>query len=112
MIIGRPLSRLVRAAALAVAVAGIDGLVPAPASATIQPDYCFPGWSEAVPVVRREALTSVRDLHAQARMHNIGDVVRITLCSDQGRFTYHLLVREPLGRVVPMTVDAHHPFAP
>ena len=75
-------------------------------------DTCFTGWSEALPVVEREALASVRDLHVLARRHNVGDVVRVTLCSDQGRFVYHLLVRESVGRVVALTVDARHPFDP
>ena len=82
------------------------------AHAASEPDRCFAGWSDAVPVVTREALTPARDLHAQARLHNIGDVVRIKLCSEDGRFVYQLLVHKPLGRVVRMTVDAHHPFTP
>ena len=74
--------------------------------------FCFNGWSDAVPVVEREALTPVRELHTQARQRNIGEIVRITLCSDNGRFVYHLLVRQPPGRVVQMIVDARHPFSP
>ena len=82
------------------------------AGAASGPDQCFAGWSDAVPVVTREALTPVRDVHTQAREHHIGDVVRIKLCSEAGRYVYQLLVREPLGHVVRMTVDAHHPFPP
>ena len=87
-------------------------LCAAPAIAAVPGDHCYAGWSEAVPVVQREALTAVRDLHAQARQRKVGDVVRITLCAERGRFVYRLLVREPLGRVVPLTVDARRPFEP
>ncbi len=82
------------------------------ARASAPPDSCFAAWSDAAPVVQREALTAVRDLHAQARQRNLGDVVRVTLCTQDGRFVYRLIVREPKGRVVPLTVDARHPFAP
>jgi hypothetical protein len=75
-------------------------------------DSCFSAWSDAAPVVHREALTAVRDIHAQARQRNLGEVVRVTLCTEEGRFVYRLIVREPKGRVVPMTVDARQPFTP
>lgn len=82
------------------------------ARASTPPDSCFSAWSDAAPVVQREALTAVRDLHTQARQRNLGDVVRVTLCRQDGRFVYRLIVREPKGRVIPLTVDARHPFAP
>ena len=85
---------------------------PVPSFAVPAPDQCFSGWSDAVPIVQREALTPVRELHIQVRQRNLGELVRITLCSDQGRYVYRLLVREPIGRFVPMTVDARHPFGP
>ena len=97
--------RVIAALAFLAASAGAAG-------AASGPDQCFAGWSDAVPVVTREALTPVRDVHTQAREHHIGDVVRIKLCSEAGRYVYQLLVREPLGHVVRMTVDAHHPFPP
>lgn len=73
-------------------------------------EACFSDWSTAVPVVQREALTPVRDLHFQAHERNIGDVVRVTLCTDGGRYVYRLLLREPTGHVASMMVDARHPF--
>jgi hypothetical protein len=87
-------------------------VIPFCANASTPPDSCFAAWSDAAPVVHREALTAVRDLHTQARQRNLGDVVRVTLCTEEGRFVYRLIVREPQGRVVPMTVDARQPFAP
>jgi uncharacterized membrane protein YkoI len=82
------------------------------AKASTPANACYAAWSDAAPVVHREALTAVRDLHTQARQRNLGDVVRVTLCTEEGRFVYRLIVREPQGRVVPMTVDARQPFAP
>jgi hypothetical protein len=79
---------------------------------TTTTDSCFSDWSAAIPVVQREALAAVRDVHAQARVRKVGDIVRVTLCTEQGRFVYRLVVREPQGRVVPMTVDARRPFDP
>jgi hypothetical protein len=85
---------------------------PHTAVASVPADSCFAAWSDAAPVVHREALTAVRELHVQARQRKLGDVVRVTLCTEQGRFVYRLIVREPQGRVVPMTVDARQPFSP
>jgi hypothetical protein len=82
------------------------------ADASTPADSCYAAWSDAAPVVQRESLTAVRDIHAQARQRNLGDVVRVTLCTQEGRFVYRLIVREPRGRVVPLTVDARQPFTP
>jgi hypothetical protein len=82
------------------------------AEASAPAENCFAAWSDAAPVVHRESLTAVRDLHIQARQRKLGDVVRVTLCTVEGRFVYRLIVREPQGRVVPMTVDARQPFGP
>ena len=104
--------RTTRSAVPVIAVLAMLAAGGGAADAASEPDQCFAGWSEAVPVVTREALTSARDLHIRARQHNIGDVVRIKLCSEAGRYVYQLLVRQPLGQVVRMTVDAHQPFPP
>jgi hypothetical protein len=87
-------------------------VLPLTVYASTPADNCFAAWSDAAPVVHREALTAVRDLHAQARQRKLGDVVRVTLCTEQGRFVYRLILREPQGRVVLMTVDARQPFDP
>ena len=106
---------MARKTSILASLAGIAVLLPLaspPASATSAPSglACFTEWSDAVPVVHREALTAVRDIHSQARRRQLGDVVRVTLCSDDGRFVYRLLVREPKGGIVSMTVDARRPF--
>ena len=88
-----------------------DGLVLGNASAEMSPQSdCYTDWSSALPVVLREVLTPVRDLHARAREKNVGDVVRVTLCTEHGRYVYRLLVRGPTGQIAAQIVDARDPF--
>ncbi len=82
------------------------------AQAAATPAVCFEAWTDAAPVVQREALAAVRDIHAGMRQRNAGDVVRVQLCTEDNRYVYRLIVREPKGRIVPLTVDARHPFSP
>jgi uncharacterized membrane protein YkoI len=83
----------------------------AAAGATTSAPRCFADWSDAAPIVGREALVPIKTVHEQARLRRIGDLVRVTLCEeDAGRFVYRLVLREPEGRVVNMTVDARQPF--
>ena len=88
-------------------VAGIN--VSMPVHAATQ-EMCFADWSTALPIVQREILTPVRDLHIQVRRRNIGDLVRITLCTEGDRYIYRLLLREPTGNVAAIIVDARKPF--
>lgn len=90
------------------------------AAAAIAPDSradgeagrCYNEWSEAALIVQRQSLTPVRDLHAEARRRNLGDIVKVTLCTDPQGYVYRLLVREPAGRVVTLVVNAETPFRP
>ena len=79
---------------------------------TIASDRCYPDWSDAAPIVRRQALVAVKDVLALARQRQIGDLVKVTLCEEAERFVYRLVVREASGRIVAMTIDAKTPFAP
>ncbi|MBI1650819.1 PepSY domain-containing protein [Hyphomicrobium sulfonivorans] len=72
---------------------------------------CYPDWSDAAPIVHREKLATVEALSAGAAAHMPGDIVRTTLCVENGIFVYRLLVREAGGRLVNHTVDARQPFA-
>jgi hypothetical protein len=73
---------------------------------------CFANWSEAAPIVKKEALVDVADVSALARTTLAGaEVVKTTLCADQGRYVYRLIVREPKGQVKMLLVDARKPFA-
>lgn len=88
----------------------VAGLSVAKAAGTAPSTGCFADWSSASPVVRSEVLTPVRDILAHARALGLGEVMRVTLCRDDGRYVYRLLVRAPSGLIAPLTVDARKPF--
>ena len=71
---------------------------------------CFDDWSDAAPVMLKEKLVGTRELHEQARQHLPGDLISVTLCQEDNRYIYRLLVRDPLGRLTAITVDARRPF--
>ena len=83
-------------------------LTPLPAHA----GGCYADWSEAAPVVMKEGLTTIEVLAKTARGKLSGDIVKTTLCEENGGFVYRLLIREPAGRLVNRTVDARIPFPP
>jgi hypothetical protein len=89
--------------AAAVAVAG-----PAVAQG---PSKCFASWSDAAPIVKREALAAIEHVSALARPSLSGaEIVKTTLCEEQGRYVYHLVVRDAAGHLKLVAVDARHPF--
>ena len=71
---------------------------------------CYADWSEAAPIVMKEGLTTIEALVKTARDKFSGDIVKTTLCEENGGFVYRLLIREPAGRLVNHTVDARTPF--
>lgn len=72
---------------------------------------CFATWTEAAPVVRREALVAVEKLsHLVRASLSGGEVVKTTLCEESGRYVYRLVVREPKGQLKVVSVDARKPF--
>lgn len=72
---------------------------------------CFASWSDAAPVVKREALVAVEQVSALARPSLSGaEIVKTTLCEEQGRYIYRLLVREAKGHLKTVSVDARTPF--
>jgi hypothetical protein len=106
--------RLARAAAVStVATLGValGGAVPVRA-APFAEATCFADWSDAAPLVAAHNLTPAKGLHDLARRHVPGDLVRVTLCREETRFVYRLLVRQAGGHLSHVTVDAQHPFAP
>lgn len=84
--------------------------ISASAATTATATACFTDWSSALLIVQSEILVPVRDIHAHARALGLGEVMRVTLCRDDGRYVYRLLVRGPTGQMAPMTVDARKPF--
>jgi uncharacterized membrane protein YkoI len=72
---------------------------------------CYADWSQAAPIVRRESLVATAELHQHARTRKLGDLVRITLCEEGGRYVYRLVVLEPTNRTLTQhVVDARQPF--
>ena len=81
-------------------------------SAPARAGGCYADWSEAAPIVHKEGLTTIEALAKTARDKFSGDIVKTTLCEENGGFVYRLLIREPAGRLVNRTVDARTPFPP
>ena len=97
-----------RFSAIALLVAAVAVTGPAMADG---PSKCFASWSEAAPIVKRESLAAVEHVSALARPSLSGaEIVKTTLCESQGRFVYHLVVREANGQIKLVEVDARRPF--
>jgi uncharacterized membrane protein YkoI len=101
--------------ALGIIVSGVQPLaaqIAAPAQearAAVEPK-CWPDWSEAAVVVRREALAPVERINKLAREKHPGaDVIKVTLCEEQGKFTYRLVLREKQGQLKSVQLDARQP---
>jgi uncharacterized membrane protein YkoI len=71
---------------------------------------CYDDWSEAAPIVRKQGLLTVDKLTPMAKTKLGGDVVKVTLCEDGGRFVFRVVVREASGSLKTVTVDARNPF--
>jgi len=67
-------------------------------------------WSDAAPIVKREGLASAKTVNEMTQAVAGGELVRITLCEEGGRYYYRLVVKEPSGRLTNQTVDALRPF--
>jgi uncharacterized membrane protein YkoI len=81
-------------------------LVSSPAAAESR---CINDWSEAAPIVRNEGLYTVEKLTSEARGKIAGNIVKTTLCQDDGVWVFRLIVRVK-GHLKMMTVDAKTPF--
>ena len=71
---------------------------------------CYGEWSDAAPIVAREQLRAVREVQELARSHVPGDLIRITLCREDERFVYRVLIRDLHGRISNLKLDARLPF--
>ncbi len=72
---------------------------------------CYDNWSVAAPIVRKEGLATVETLARRAQAKISGDIVKTTLCEENGGFVYRILIRDAGGRLTNKTVDARSPFA-
>jgi uncharacterized membrane protein YkoI len=83
---------------------------PALASAPPIENHCWADWSTAAPVVHREALRPAKDVRDLAQKNTKGQLLNITLCAEQGKYVYRLLILKTAGTVEAITVDARNPF--
>ena len=74
-----------------------------------QAGECYREWSDAAPVVARERLRSASEVQGDTRDRLGADVVRITLCREDGVFVYRLTVRRTDGRISNLKVSAATP---
>ncbi|MEQ1714657.1 MAG: hypothetical protein ABL907_01510 [Hyphomicrobium sp.] len=83
---------------------------PAHAATPVDESQCWANWSAAAPIVHKEALRPAAEVRALAQTQGQGQLLTITLCSEQGRFVYRLLILKTAGTVEALTVDARKPF--
>lgn len=102
----KPMRTAILGTILALATSlGASGAVRAEAA------KCFATWSEAEVVARKNALVAVEQVSTLARSSMSGaEVVKTTLCEEDGRFVYRLVLREARGHLRTMSVDAKMPF--
>ena len=81
------------------------------AAPALADDGCIDDWSTAAPVVKEEGLANVETVTELARSKVKGDVVKVTLCREDGRYVYRLVLRTATGKHKSLTVDAKEPFA-
>jgi uncharacterized membrane protein YkoI len=81
-------------------------------SALAAPDEkaCYPDWSVAAPIVKKEGLLPVEQLTPLARFSLNGEIVKVTLCIEAGAYVFRLVVRGKKGDLKTVTVDAKDPF--
>jgi len=72
---------------------------------------CIADWSVAAPIVHKEGLATVETLSRLAQVKISGNIVKTTLCEENGGFVYRLVIRDLQGRLSNRTVDARSPFA-
>jgi uncharacterized membrane protein YkoI len=76
--------------------------------ARIPPDSkCWSDWSEAAVIVRRETLMPVERVSRLASAKHPGaTIIKVTLCEEQSRFVYRLLLRDRQGQLKSELLDA------
>lgn len=73
---------------------------------------CAPDWSVASRIVADNNLVPIDQLTKAARDKALGKVIRTTLCRDEGRYVYRVVLRSAYGGLATITVDARKPFQP
>lgn len=71
---------------------------------------CVADWSVAAPIVKEEGLVTVEELSKAASGRLSGDIVKATLCRENGIYVFRLVVKGVSGQLRTVTVDARRPF--
>lgn len=71
---------------------------------------CITEWGVAAPIVKAEGLLSVEQLFALARAKLSGEIVKTTLCNEDGRYVFRIVVRGAKGQLRTLSLDARKPF--
>ena len=91
--------------------AGFLALAPLSAPQAVSKEQvCFEDWTQAGSVVRDQSLTPPKDVRDLAKGKVAGELVKMMLCEEDGRYVYKLVLFERSGRLHSVIVDARQPF--
>lgn len=85
-------------------------LCVAPFAGPAAAEACLDDWGKAGQIIRQEKLVTIEELSPLALRKGAGDILKSSLCDEQGRYVYRLVVRDPSGRLKNISVDARKPF--
>jgi uncharacterized membrane protein YkoI len=64
------------------------------------------GWSAAAPIIAKNSLLPANTIYQMVQSRMGGQIIHASLCDDDGRFFYKLVVLGTKGDVSNVTVDA------
>jgi uncharacterized membrane protein YkoI len=89
-----------------------QGTEPTQEARAVAGTKCWADWSDAAVIVRRETLMPIERANKFARdKHPGAEVIKVTLCEEQGKFVYRLLLRERQGQLKTELLDARQAIA-
>ena len=92
-------------------VSGLAALMLALPGAPAQAaGYCTDNFSDIASAVQANGLTPAKDLQDLASGKVDGKLIKISLCGSGDAYTYKLVVLQPGGQLVNLSVDAKNPF--
>lgn len=86
------------------AIAAVAGLVLTTAGQGAEPN-CLP-WKSAAPVIAKHSLLPANIIYQMVQSRTGGQIIHASLCDEDGRFFYKLVVLGAKGDVTNVTVDA------
>jgi uncharacterized membrane protein YkoI len=90
-----------------VSAAAVSGLN---AHVAVAADNCLSDWTAARQIVSAQNLLTVEQLadHAGDQIQG-GQIIKTTLCYENGSYIYRLVVRDPKGQLKSVAIDARGP---